>query len=189
MPRIDVMFPSEFISGLDILAQPGQQAIVTIESITKESIPVVQGGRRMNQDKWIVRMVKAKKKWILNKTSALTLAMLYGPNSEQWIGKRATLVTQRQDVFGKMKDVIHVKPEIPPATKPKVVTPVEATPVVAAPLAAAPAGASEVPDTASDAAFDSEPEQDSGDVETFGNDEVGSANDSDPASVFASMEG
>ncbi len=50
----------------------------------------------------------------VNATNAKTIAGLYGPLTEAWVGKSITLyVTQTKDPHGEMVDCIRVRPKVP----------------------------------------------------------------------------
>jgi hypothetical protein len=47
--------------------------------------------------------------WTMNKTSQRMLVGLLGSNSDNWVGKKATLYALGQNVRGEMRKVIYVK--------------------------------------------------------------------------------
>ena len=47
--------------------------------------------------------------WIPNKTSMKKMAVKFGDNTDDWIGKTAKFILTQQSVQGQMKDVIFVE--------------------------------------------------------------------------------
>jgi hypothetical protein len=108
--NINELFPSRFVKGEDIGENRPTLAIkvVTIEEMgkDKEKNPVI----------WFEG---AKKGLVLNKTNAVTIGSLYGPETNNWAGKRITLFTVKERHFGEMHHVIKVVPTVPPDPQPK----------------------------------------------------------------------
>lgn len=109
--RVELMFPSEYLSAADLMLLPGQQYTATIEAIRQEMLRTNKGGK---EARWVVTLKKARKRWVLNKTNATTIAKLYGPEANNWADKRVTLYVTKVDAFGETKDAIRVRPEKPP---------------------------------------------------------------------------
>ena len=83
---INQAFPSKYLKASDI---EGQRATVTISSATQEEL----GG-----DLKVILYFQGKEKgMVLNKTNAYTISAMYGPITENWIGRQielfATMVT------------------------------------------------------------------------------------------------
>ena len=62
---------------------------------------------------------RERKKLVLNKTNATTVAKLYGPRPSQWAGKRIVLFPTQCEAFGKTTDCIRVRPTAPNGKKPE----------------------------------------------------------------------
>jgi hypothetical protein len=60
---------------------------------------------------------KARKRLVANTTNCETIASMYGPNIEDWIGKRITLYPTTTTVGRETKPCIRVRSSIPPAPK------------------------------------------------------------------------
>lgn len=108
--RFELMFPSKYLAGADILTLPRKEVTVTIEKIYRDEL---KGRGGETEKAWLVKMHKAEKLWVLKKVHALVIADLYGPEADNWIGKRVILYTQKVNAFGKWWDAIRVKPEMP----------------------------------------------------------------------------
>ena len=50
-----------------------------------------------------------RRKWTMNKTSQRAIATVLGTNTDDWVGKTATLYTVEQNVRGKIIDVIYAR--------------------------------------------------------------------------------
>jgi len=83
--HIRLMFPTDYVTAADL---NGQDKTVTIASLSQEEL-TMQGG--IKETAWIVTFAEAKKKLVLNKTNAKTIAKLHGDESDDWIGKQITL--------------------------------------------------------------------------------------------------
>lgn len=114
--RVELMFPSKYLCGADLI-EHGEVAL-TIQRVSMEDLQTRDGGK---ERKPVVKFERAKKMLVLNKTNAMQIAELYGPETDGWAGKRVTLYAARVSAFGKMVDAVRVRPEKPkgrPASKP-----------------------------------------------------------------------
>ena len=50
---------------------------------------------------------------ILNRTNAMIIASLYGPETDQWTGKSVTVYSARVKAFGAWHDALRIKEQIP----------------------------------------------------------------------------
>ncbi|KKM68111.1 hypothetical protein LCGC14_1464250 [marine sediment metagenome] len=100
------------------------------------------GGKGESKDtKAVLSFKEAKKGFVLNKTNANTIASMYGPEMDHWIGKKITLFATQTDFAGKPVPCIRVKlPQSPAAS-----------------VAFPPSGPQPLPE---DAMMDTRPEQD-----------------------------
>lgn len=110
--HVNDMFPSDWLKAYDL---KGKAHTVTIEKITKEQLWNRES--RQNEDCWVLWFVNADKGLILNKGHAETIAEMYGPESNDWISKRITIVPKVEQIKGEQKEVVRVSP-VKPATKP-----------------------------------------------------------------------
>lgn len=89
---------------------PGEEKIVTIESVGKESVT----GESGRAEDCIVAHLVNEKPLILNKTNCKAITKLLGtPYIEEWAGHKIVLAVQRVKAFGEDVDAIRVKPKLP----------------------------------------------------------------------------
>ncbi len=102
----ELMFPSQYLAAPDL---GGKYVTVTIEKIERQALKTTKG----DEDKWVMFMKGAKKKLVLNKTNARTIAELHGPKAEKWVGKQVVLFASTCQAFGKITDCIRVRDRLP----------------------------------------------------------------------------
>jgi hypothetical protein len=126
--NVNEQFPNRFLSGADL--PDGQKVIRTIETVDEEDMTVQENGRPMVQAVYVMYFVESptdangeKRGLKINKTIARSVAKLYGPDSDDWIGKRLILFAENITAFGDVYNVIRVMPQIPPATAKRVAVP------------------------------------------------------------------
>lgn len=103
------LFPSDYLRAADLNNRP---FTLTIERFAVEEMG------QPPEEKPVVYFEHADKGLVLNKTNAMAIASLYGPETDAWVGKRITIYPTQVQAFGKMQDAIRVKPSIPPAPQP-----------------------------------------------------------------------
>ena len=90
--------------------EPGEEKIVTIESVALESVMGAEG--RMSE--CIVAHLAGEKPLILNKTNCKAITKLLGtPYIEEWAGHRIVLAVQTVRAFGEDVEAVRVKPKTP----------------------------------------------------------------------------
>lgn len=62
-------------------------------------------------NKLVIRFAGAKKSFVANKTNARRIALMYGENTDFWIGKQITLGVDFVDYQGQTVQAIRVKPQ------------------------------------------------------------------------------
>ena len=68
------------------------------------------GGKGVSKDtKAVLSFKEAKKGFVLNKTNANTISSMYGPEMENWKGKKIVLYASQTDYSGKQVPCIRVK--------------------------------------------------------------------------------
>ena len=77
--------PSKYVSAIDF---QGRDVTVTIKAVRLEELEDESGGKKA---KGIVSLIGTKKEWVMNVTNAEALKQMFGPDTDGWIGKRATL--------------------------------------------------------------------------------------------------
>lgn len=87
-----LMFPSKYLSAADLKGQDFTLTIATVE------IQKLEGSDGTFKTKGLITFEGAQKAWVLNRTNAESMKLMWGPETENWIGKRVTIYPQ------KMKD-------------------------------------------------------------------------------------
>ena len=100
--KIDEMFPSRFLKSSDL---SGRDLTATINEIAEEMF---------REDKKFVLVFQECKPLILNKTNARTISLLYGEDTENWLGKKITLFTTEVSFRGETTVGIRVRTQEPP---------------------------------------------------------------------------
>jgi hypothetical protein len=94
--------------------QPGEERIVTIESVKREMITGPEG----KKEECTVVYLVGSKPLILNATNGKAITKAIGtPYVQEWGGKRVTLHVQKIKAFGEMVDALRVKPNAPAKQK------------------------------------------------------------------------
>lgn len=110
-------FPSLYLGSHDL---NGKDATLTIRHIVVEDLKTERGTERKPVLYFVETQKKAEKdnteekRLVLNKTNASTIAAMYGPETNEWKGKRVTLYPAVVSAFGKDAEAIRVRPN-PPA--------------------------------------------------------------------------
>jgi len=86
--------------------QPGEERTLTITRTAHEDVPD-QSGKK--QDCFVAYFKESSKPMILNKTNCKTIAKLYSPFVENWVGKQITVKAETVKAFGEMVDALRVK--------------------------------------------------------------------------------
>lgn len=113
--NINEIFDSKYLRAADL---KGQTPVCTI---TKIDIQDMKDG----QQKPCIYLNHRDKGLILNKTNANMIAKMYGPETNEWLGKKIMLVTAWVDFQGDTVEAIRVRPpnqqavpDAPPAPPP-----------------------------------------------------------------------
>lgn len=83
-----------------------------------ETVPVIYRARRPKKgeknNRYLIRFVGKRKGWLSGPETQQTIAKMYGPYLENWVGKRITLYVDPDVMFGRDKTGgIRVRPTIP----------------------------------------------------------------------------
>ena len=97
------MFPHDYLCAADLREK---EHTVTIESV---SLADLQGDDGKKQKKPIVKFQGREKGMVLNKTNARFIAKLYGPQTDQWVGKQVTIYPTTCKAFGETVECVRVK--------------------------------------------------------------------------------
>ena len=100
------LYDSEFLHHYDL---PKDEVTVEIESVEAGNL-VAQGGRKSKRP--IVHFKGAAKGLVLNKTNGKSVAVLYGNDTAEWIGKKVTLFKAVTSLGGEQVECIRVKPPV-----------------------------------------------------------------------------
>jgi hypothetical protein len=99
---------SAYLKSVDL---KGKDVTVEIEKVEGATV-TGEGGK--TSKKPLLYFKGAKKPHICSKTDSKTLASMFGPNVEDWIGKRVTLYgTTTRGINGDTVDCIRVRPVAP----------------------------------------------------------------------------
>lgn len=108
-----LLYPNEYLAAPDLR---GRDATLTIDRVEietlkredgKEDKPVMHFREMANRPK------NRRKRLVLNKTNAKTIAGLYGPEVEAWSGCRVTFYATTCQAWGETVDCIRVRDRIP----------------------------------------------------------------------------
>jgi hypothetical protein len=102
--NIHKLFPSTYLKAADI----DHETNVTISRLQIEQVG--------DNEKPVVCFLEFKKGMVLNKTNSTNIASLYGPETENWIGKKMLLATAMVDYQGKSMETLRLYP--PKVSKP-----------------------------------------------------------------------
>ncbi len=95
--------PSTYLRAHDLQGREPTVAIAKVEQIELEN-----NGRK--EAKLLISFVGKNKGLVLNKTNMFAISDLYGPETDDWVGKKIKLVTARVDYQGKRVDAIRIDP-------------------------------------------------------------------------------
>ncbi|MFA4972798.1 MAG: hypothetical protein WC683_09310 [bacterium] len=101
--RVELMFPSRYLKAADF---GGKSVTNTIASVAMDELQM-RGGK--HETKPVITFSDAKKMLVMNKTNAMAIAELLGPETDNWTGKRITMFPTRDRMGGKMVDCIRIK--------------------------------------------------------------------------------
>ena len=104
--KVSQLFPSKYVKSTDL---SGKTVTLTIAKLVVEEM----GHGSEKERKPVLYFQKATKGLVLNRTNAMTIAGLYGDESDEWTGKRISIYPTRVRAFGAMQDTIRVREEIP----------------------------------------------------------------------------
>lgn len=107
MPDFRGYFDADYVGAWDL---DGKDCIVTIDKVTGGEVSG-EAGRKSR--KILLHFRGKQKPMVCNKTNAKTLATLYGPNTDKWIGKSCILFPTITLMGGETKDCIRIRPHAP----------------------------------------------------------------------------
>lgn len=101
--NINQAFPSKYISAPDL---QGRHVTVVMSSVIMEEIRSDQGV----QEKPVLYFQGKEKGLVLNQTNANSIADIYGPETEAWMGNSIELYPTRVQFGNRMVDAVRVSP-------------------------------------------------------------------------------
>jgi hypothetical protein len=101
------MFPSKYLCAADL---QNKDVTVTVESIRQEGVLDDKG---KSEKKWIVKLKKTDKLWILNITNCRVIAKYHGTEVDDWNDKKVILYPTTCEAFGKTVECIRVRDKDP----------------------------------------------------------------------------
>ena len=111
--KMSEIFPSKYVKAADL---EGRTVTLTIKLLTVEEM---LNHASEKERKPVLYFERATKGLVLNRTNAMTIAALYGDESDTWPGKRISIYPTRVKAFGQMQDCIRIREEIPALAKPQ----------------------------------------------------------------------
>lgn len=117
----ELLFPNDYVSAVEF---KGRDVTLTITDVQREELRI-RGGK--SEVKPVVYFRETPKKLVCNKTNADSIAIMYGNEASEWIGKRVTLYPTKTQCGRETVDCIRVREKIPagkapPAPQPEVDT-------------------------------------------------------------------
>lgn len=103
------MMDRDYLFAFDL---QGKDCTVTIERVTGGEIKGT-GGKKSKKPLCYFRESKDKRPLGLNSTNCKTIAVMYGNDTAEWVGKRVTLYPTTTNFGGETVDCIRVRPGIP----------------------------------------------------------------------------
>lgn len=104
--NVNDIFPSKYLKAHDL---GGKSYTLTIREATLEKL----GHGQEQELKLAIAFEKATKLMLLNRTNAMIVASMYGPETDGWIGKAVTVYSARVKAFGAWHDALRIKEQIP----------------------------------------------------------------------------
>lgn len=104
--NVNDIFPSRFLKAHDL---GGRAFTLTIRAVTLEDV----GHGQEKESKLTIAFEKATKMMLLNRTNAMIIASMYGPETDAWKGKAVTIYAARVKAFGAWHDALRIKEQIP----------------------------------------------------------------------------
>jgi hypothetical protein len=112
VPDYRTMFDREYIGAWDLVDAEGRPVDVAV-TITKVEAKKVKGPRGESL-KPVISFEGKERSLLANKTNSRTIAGMYGPKTEEWIGKRITMYPTMTNSPDGEVECIRVRPTPPP---------------------------------------------------------------------------
>lgn len=115
MPHFRSMFHSDYVGSWEL--PKGKDIVVTITRV--EAGELNRPGSRDKKLAPILHFDGKKKGMVLNKTNALTIETIYGPETDDWIGKRIAIYCTTTQFGRQTVDCIRVRDRVPSSSAKK----------------------------------------------------------------------
>jgi len=110
--HVDLLFPSKYIKAADLIDQK-DGVTVTISGLELEQLKMSDGSE---EDKWCLHFAEwskkpedKRKRLVLNKTNAISIAGLHGTETDKWKGQKIVLYATTCMAFGSRQDCVRVR--------------------------------------------------------------------------------
>ena len=101
--NFELLYPSKYVKASDL----GTKDVTkTIKAVKLEELEGVDGTKKA---KVIVYFSDSQKMWVMPRTCGESLRVMFGKETNNWIGKRVTLFSKKVDSFGEEVDAVRVK--------------------------------------------------------------------------------
>lgn len=114
---VRLLFPTLYLAAADL---NGNDVPLTIAALEVEELRVKDGDSEHRPVLYFEETKarakgnpKKEKRLVLNKTNAMTIAKMYGTETDNWVGKRITLYPTEVFAFGETKECIRVRSTAP----------------------------------------------------------------------------
>lgn len=104
MNNFDI-FTTDLFPYLEGEELKGSTLTLTIEDIRQEKMKSRKG---KEESKWVLYFQETSKGFVMNKTNAKRIAILYGKMTGDWAGKQITLYTEEVRAFGETHNALRV---------------------------------------------------------------------------------
>lgn len=108
----ELLFPSDYLAAVEF---KGRDVTLTIVKVFKDELKM-RGGK--SELKPVLSFRETKKKLVLNKTNADSIAEMYGTEATEWVGKRVTFYPTKTQCGRETVDCVRVR-EVVPQGKPQ----------------------------------------------------------------------
>lgn len=98
----DLLYPSRFVKAADL---GGKDVTKTIRAVKVEEL----GEGDQKKGKVVVTFDDSKKQWVMPRTCGEALKLMFGRETNAWIGKRVTLFSKMVDSFGDEVPAVRVR--------------------------------------------------------------------------------
>jgi hypothetical protein len=101
--QFSLLYPSKYVKAEDL---GGKEITKTIKAVRLEELEGVDGQKKT---KVIVYFSDSAKMWVMPRTCGEALRVMFGKDTDQWVGKRVTLFSKKVDSFGEEVDAVRVR--------------------------------------------------------------------------------